>query len=334
MNRNTKKLSSTENNETIAKNKPPHDLSWIVLGGQGRLEISFFHFSDSFTFIPAIHNRLTCAGQFRPMIVTAPHSSVVDGFTVGPPLACGVVGILLVGPPLRNCMLSAKMEDYLKAIYEIKQREGEPVSTSSLASLLDVTAPTATSMMEKLEERGFVEREKYKGVELTQEGETVALEVIRHHRLLETYLADQLGYDWAEVHDEADRLEHHISEEFERRVAEMLDDPVVDPHGDPIPNDALEPVAGSEDTPLSDHREGDTVVVERVSDRDPEELSYLQEVGITPGTELTISEIAPIGMITVTLDGQTPVSLPDRIADSIWVSPSGDALEDPTELRD
>jgi DtxR family Mn-dependent transcriptional regulator len=228
-------------------------------------------------------------------------------------------------------MLSAKMEDYLKAIYEVKQREGEPVSTSAVAELLDVEPPTVTSMMEKLESRGLVDREKYKGVELTTEGETVALEVLRHHRLLETYLAEQLDYDWAEVHDEADRLEHHISEEFEKRVAELLDDPEVDPHGDPIPNDALEPVQG-EDRKLSGHEEGETLVVQRVRDRDPEELSYLQRVGITPGTQLTIDEIPPIGMVTVRLaDGET-VSLPDSIADSIRVRVPGAGVEDANGL--
>ena len=223
-------------------------------------------------------------------------------------------------------MLSAKMEDYLKAIYEIKQREGEPVSTSSIAEVLDVTPPTATSMMEKLEERELVEREKYKGVELTREGETVALEVIRHHRLLETYLAEQLGYDWAEVHDEADTLEHHISEEFEQRVADVLDDPDVDPHGDPIPNYDLDPIRESEET-LSDHEEGETVVVKRVSDRDPEELSYLQDVGITPGTELTIEEIAPIGMVTVEISDSESVSLPDSIAEAIRVREPAENVE-------
>jgi DtxR family Mn-dependent transcriptional regulator len=216
-------------------------------------------------------------------------------------------------------MLSAKMEDYLKAIYEISQQEGAPVSTSSLADYLDVTPPTATSMMETLEERGLVEREKYSGVELTPEGETVALEVLRHHRLLETYLAEHLDYDWAEVHDEADRLEHHISEAFERRVAEKLDDPEVDPHGDPIPNDALEPLAERADARLGEHEEGDRVVVQRVRDRDAEELAYLQDAGITPGTELAVTEIAPIGMVTVELpEGQT-VSLPDHIANAIRV---------------
>ena len=224
-------------------------------------------------------------------------------------------------------MLSAKMEDYLKAIYELAQSEGEPVSTSSIAEHLGVTPPTVTSMMEKLAEREFVTREKYRGVELTTEGETVALEVIRHHRLLETYLAEQLDYDWADVHEEADRLEHHISEEFERRVAEQLDNPTVDPHGDPIPNDALEPLDHSAEGTLSDHTEGDWLVVRRVSDRNREELSYLQEVGITPGTQLRVTEVAPIGVVTVTLDSGEQVSISDAVAASIRV----EAVEQPVK---
>jgi DtxR family Mn-dependent transcriptional regulator len=237
-------------------------------------------------------------------------------------------------------MLSAKMEDYLKAVYEIKQRDGEPVSTSSVAELLEVTPPTVTSMMEKLADRGLVDREKYSGVRLTQEGETVALEVLRHHRLLETYLAERLGYDWAEVHDEADRLEHHISEEFEQRVADVLDEPEVDPHGDPIPNDALDPVEEDGHATLHEQGEADRVVVERVRDRDPEELSYLKDAGIVPGTELRIEEIAPIGMITVGIVGDGTVSVPDDIARSIQVRPleqsSGNASGTPpgSELPD
>jgi DtxR family Mn-dependent transcriptional regulator len=224
-------------------------------------------------------------------------------------------------------MLSAKMEDYLKAIYEITQREGEPVSTSSIADLLDVTPPTATSMMKKLEDRELVEREKYKGVTLTREGETVALEVIRHHRLLETYLAEQLGYDWATVHEEADTLEHHISEEFEQRVAEVLDNPEVDPHGDPIPNDALEPVVEDADRRLSNHEEGEQLVVTRVRDRDPEELDYLQDAGLTPGATVTITEVAPIGMMTLELADGEHISLPDSIAEAIRVRPPGETTE-------
>jgi DtxR family Mn-dependent transcriptional regulator len=228
-------------------------------------------------------------------------------------------------------MLSAKMEDYLKTVYDLQSQGEGPVSTSSIAETLDVTAPTATSMMEKLEERGLVEREKYKGVTLTREGETVALEVIRHHRLLETYLAEQLGYNWTEVHDEADRLEHHISEEFERRVAEVLDDPEVDPHGDPIPTEALDPVEEFIGETLDQHVEGDSVVVERVRDRDPEELAYLEDVGITPGTTLTVEEVAPIGMVTVLLGNGESVSLPDSIASAIRVSETNET-EDASSL--
>ncbi|PSP68844.1 DtxR family transcriptional regulator [Halobacteriales archaeon QH_8_67_27] len=229
-------------------------------------------------------------------------------------------------------MLSAKMEDYLKAVYELQRESDEPVATSRIADLLDVTAPTATSMMESLAERGLVEREKYKGVRLTPEGETVALEVVRHHRLLETYLTEELGYDWAEVHDEADRLEHHISEEFERRVAEMLDDPAVDPHGDPIPTDALDPVDETAGTTLVEATEGDRIVVQRVSDRDPEELAYLDDAGIVPGTELVVEEVAPIGVVSVALaDGEGTVSIPDAVARTIFVDATDGSTESATE---
>ena len=224
-------------------------------------------------------------------------------------------------------MLSAKMEDYLKAIYELQRRTGERVTTSDLAEALDVTPPTASSMLDTLADRGFVEREKYAGATLTTEGETVALEVVRHHRLIETYLTEHLGYDLTEVHDEADRLEHHISEEFERRVADVLDDPAVDPHGDPIPSETLEPVDEVGGETLATHEAGDVVIVERVSDRDPEELAYLSERGLTPETEIEVVEVAPIGMVTVSVGGED-VSVPDRIAELIRVRPaSADDVE-------
>jgi DtxR family Mn-dependent transcriptional regulator len=216
-------------------------------------------------------------------------------------------------------MLSPKMEDYLKAIYELQRESEGPVSTSAIADLLGVTSPTATSMMETLEERELVEREKYKGVTLTREGETVALEVIRHHRLLESFLTEQLDYSWAEVHDEADRLEHHISEEFEERVAAVLGDPEVDPHGDPIPRETLDPVDEEVGETLDSHVEGDRVIVRRVRDRDSEELEYLADAGITPGTVLTVEEVAPIGMVTLALEDGERVSLPREIAAAIRV---------------
>jgi DtxR family Mn-dependent transcriptional regulator len=230
-------------------------------------------------------------------------------------------------------MLSDVMEDYLKTIYVLQSEEGPPVSTSAIAERLGKTPPTVTSMIEKLAERGLVDREKYKGVELTDEGETVALEVVRHHRLIEAYLAEHLDYDWSEVHEEADALEHHISEEFERRVAEVLGNPTVDPHGDPIPGADLEPLDVEEGSRLSDHDEGDRVVVVRVSDRDQAELEYLADAGVTPGTELEVVDVAPFGMVTVRVrgasDGSTAAeagteqSLPDSVAGSIRVRTAG-----------
>ncbi|WP_053947594.1 metal-dependent transcriptional regulator [Halolamina sediminis] len=216
-------------------------------------------------------------------------------------------------------MLSDAMEDYLKAIYVIQREEGAPVSTSAVAEYLDKTPPTVTSMMEKLADRGLIEREKYSGVELTDEGRTVALEVIRHHRLLEAYLAEHLDFDWSEVHDEADTLEHHISENLERRMAEALDDPAVDPHGDPIPTETLDPVDEEAGERLTSFGEGDCVVVSRVPHRNREELDYLAEAGLTPETEIDIVDVAPFGMVTVRLDDGTEQSLPQEVADAIRV---------------
>jgi DtxR family Mn-dependent transcriptional regulator len=217
-------------------------------------------------------------------------------------------------------MLSDAMEDYLKAVYRLQTEEGTPVSTSSIAEAMGKTPPTVTSMVGKLEERGLVEREKYRGVELTTEGETVALEVVRHHRLLEAYLAEQLDYDWSEVHDEADALEHHISEAFERRVAAKLGDPDVDPHGDPIPGADLEPVE-DDTSPLAAHDAGDRVVVARVRDRDDEELAYLADAGIEPGVTLDLCDVTPIGLYVVAhADGER--HLPAEIAETIRVRPA------------
>jgi DtxR family Mn-dependent transcriptional regulator len=215
-------------------------------------------------------------------------------------------------------MLSDVMEDYLKAIYELQEESGERVRTKDIAEYLDVTPPTVTSMVEKLADRGLVDREKYKGVKLTEEGRTVALEVLRHHRLLESYLEAHLDYDWSEVHDEADVLEHHISEEFERRLAEALGDPEVDPHGDPIPGADLAPLEAADTRPLSDLAAGDHARVDRVRDRDEEELSYLAEAGIEPGVDLEVVDVAPFGMVTVLVDGDEQ-SLPESVARSIRV---------------
>ncbi len=221
-------------------------------------------------------------------------------------------------------MLSDVMEDYLKTIYRLQRESDDRVRTSEIAEELDVTSPTVTSMLEKLEERGLLDREKYRGVTLTEEGRTVALEVVRHHRLLEAYLTEHLDYDWSEVHEEADRLEHHISEDFEERVAAALGDPTVDPHGSPIPSADLEPPEALDAESITGFEEGELVVVEEVADHDPEVLSYLADHGVSPGVELEILEVAPFGMITARPTGESAsVSLPEDVARYVRVgSPS------------
>lgn len=221
-------------------------------------------------------------------------------------------------------MVSDVMEDYLKTIYTLQQEVDAPVRTSTIAEHLEVTPPTVSSMLSSLEDRGLVTREKYAGAELTADGETLALETLRHHRLLEAFLTEYLDYEWSEVHDEADVLEHHISESFERRVATALDDPSVDPHGDPIPGEELSPPPDVEADPLSEFGEGDLVVVVRVSDRERDELEYLADAGVVPGTTVTIREIAPIGMYVLELESET-VHLPESIADVTQCCPAESA---------
>ena len=220
-------------------------------------------------------------------------------------------------------MLSAVMEDYLKTIYILQAESDGSVKTSAIATHLDVKPPTVTSMLKKLAEKDLVHHEAYQGVELTPTGESVALEVIRHHRLLETYLTEELGYDWSEVHDEADRLEHHVSETFVDRLAIQLDEPQVDPHGDPIPSSELHSIEDPQGSALTDFDEDDAVVIQQVRTQDPEILQYLDEQGIKPGIALTIEEVTPIGTITISPDSsQTITSLPNKIAQRIHACPS------------
>ena len=219
-------------------------------------------------------------------------------------------------------VLSAVMEDYLKSIYHLQQETDDKVRTSEIADYLDVTAPSVTSMLDKLEERGLINHEKYMGVSLTPDGERVALEVIRRHRLLEAYLTEHLEYSWTDVHDEADRLEHYISDDLAARVAAALDDPETDPHGAPIPSSTLELPDQHVGTALSEFEEKTVVVIEQVSDRDPEVLEYLSDRGIEPGSEHMIREIASFGLYTLDpLDGGDSVSLPEHVAQSVQVAP-------------
>jgi DtxR family Mn-dependent transcriptional regulator len=218
-------------------------------------------------------------------------------------------------------MLSAVMEDYIKAVYAIESDGDERVSTSALADHLEVTAPTVSSTLKKLEERGLVDREEYRGVTLTEEGELAALEILRHHRLLEAFLTEQLGYNWADVHDEADRLEHHVSEELTDRIAEALGNPPVDPHGDPIPDADLSVPEESETIRLADADEGERVTVGRIHQQGDAELRYLADAGVRPGVELTVVDVAPFGMVTVETRADEQ-SFPEEIARLIEVVPA------------
>ena len=163
--------------------------------------------------------------------------------------------------------LTSAVEDYLKAIYAV-EAEGERVTTSALAERMGVSAPSATAMMKRLAELGLVERAAYHGVVLTERGRLCALEVLRHHRLLERYLADSLGMSLDEVHAEADRLEHALSEELEARIDAALGYPTHDPHGDPIPDPSLR-IAVATSRSVADLDPGDTAVVARVPDVTP-----------------------------------------------------------------
>jgi DtxR family transcriptional regulator, Mn-dependent transcriptional regulator len=193
-----------------------------------------------------------------------------------------------------NERFSAAIEDYAKAIYALEQRAGGAVSTNALAERMDVTPASASGMVRRLGELGLVTHEPYRGVQLTAEGARVALEVLRHHRLLELYLAESLGVPWDRVHDEAEVLEHVLSEELESLIAAKLGNPTHDPHGDPIPSADL--VIDEEPTDrLSDLDQGDAGCFVRVSDSDPAMLRYLTERGIAPGDHFEVVERQPFG---------------------------------------
>ena len=191
---------------------------------------------------------------------------------------------------------SQVIEDYAKAIYKLERagEHGEAVSNSALAETLGVSPGAITGMLKRLEDLGLATYEPYKGASLTPAGERVALEVMRHHRLLESYLADVLGMPWDRVHDEAEVLEHYISEELEELIAQALGDPERDPHGAPIPSRELV-LAEDARTTLADCEPGATGRLLRVSDSDPEMLRYLAGRGIAPGDRFEVIERQPFG---------------------------------------
>jgi DtxR family Mn-dependent transcriptional regulator len=191
-------------------------------------------------------------------------------------------------------VLSEAVQDYAKAIWSLAQRTGKPVPTSALAQRLHVSPASASAMTGRLEAMGLVTREPYHGVELTPAGERVALEVVRHHRLLELYLAEALDMPWDRVHQEAEVLEHAISPELSELIARKLGNPTHDPHGDPIPTADGELVE-QPTRPLAELQPGDAGIFVRVSDSDPEMLRYLSDQGISPGDAFEVVDKQPWG---------------------------------------
>src|SRR6058998_3845676 len=188
--------------------------------------------------------------------------------------------------------VTSAVEDYAKAIYALESRDDGVVTNNALAERLGVSAASASAMVKKLAGLGLVRHEPYRGVRLTSEGLKVALEVLRHHRLLERYLAEELGVPWDRVHDEAEVLEHVLSEELEELIAAKLGNPTHDPHGDPIPSRDLT-IDEPDTARLHDVEPGAGGTFVRISDSDPEMLRYLDARGIRPGDRFEVVERQP-----------------------------------------
>jgi DtxR family transcriptional regulator, Mn-dependent transcriptional regulator len=220
-----------------------------------------------------------------------------------------------------NNHLSASIEDYLKTIYSLTQ-EQERASTNDIAEQMGVTPASATGIIQKLAaiDPPLVDYQKHRGVSLTAEGEHAALEIIRHHRLLESFLHDKLGYAWDEVHDEADRLEHVISEKLEERISVALGDPSFDPHGDPIPTREFQMPDWS-NVRMSALRPGDRATVQRIADDDPELLRYLISIGLTLNSIVKVLALSPFdGNLQVQIIGQEKsIVLGARVTNQVFV---------------
>jgi DtxR family transcriptional regulator, Mn-dependent transcriptional regulator len=213
-------------------------------------------------------------------------------------------------------LLSPQSEDYLKAIYSLGS---DRVNTQALADRLEVKPGSVTEMLKRLAELGLVEHKPYYGARLTPAGERIALELIRHHRLLESYLHQALGYALEDVHREAEKLEHHISEEFEARISELLGHPTHDPHGDPIPT--LEGKLPEFATrAMLDVGENEEVCLGRVSEKDPDFLRLVVSLGLIPGARVKVIHVAKAsGTITLEVAGTVQHTLSLEAARKLWV---------------
>lgn len=207
---------------------------------------------------------------------------------------------MTAGATTANRRLSASTEDYLKAIYEIQALDGV-AQTSAIADALEIAPPSVTGMVKRLAESGLLEHTPYRGVQLTTAGRRLALRLVRRHRILEVYLTSKLGYDWDSVHEEAERLEHAVSDELIERMALALGNPRYDPHGAPIPSKEgviEEPMF----VPLAEVPVGTMAELRQVSDRDPARLRYLAQMGLRLGTVFEVVARQPFrGPVTVRL---------------------------------
>lgn len=213
--------------------------------------------------------------------------------------------------------LTAPVEDYLKAIYEIAQRDGV-ASTNELAARLDVAAASVTGMIRRLAQQGYLDHVPYRGVQLTTDGRRAALRTIRRHRIIETYLTRVLGYAWDRVHDEAERLEHAASDELIDRMADALGNPTEDPHGAPIPT-AEGSVDERRHRTLADLAVGERARMVMVSDKNPSLLRYLAEIALQPGADVEVVAKAPFdGPLTLRIGDQEPMVGPN-LAEQVLV---------------
>ncbi len=217
----------------------------------------------------------------------------------------------------RRSSLTRAQEDYLKALF-LLHGDARPVPTGDLAQRLGISSPSVSEMMARLSAQGLVEHDRYRGQQLTREGRRVAVELVRHHRLLEMFLVQVLGYSWDEVHDEAERLEHVISERMEARIFELLGRPELDPHGHSIPTLGGR-VRAVSDRALSDCRAGEKVVVQGVSDEDAGRLRELDRRGVLPGTRIEILRTSQYeAPLECRIKGHR-VSIPLGLARSVFV---------------
>ncbi len=222
-------------------------------------------------------------------------------------------------------MPSTSAENYLKAIYSRQEGGNRRVKTKEIADELEISLPSVSGMLKSLAENGLVEYEPYHGVRLTEDGRTMALRVIRNHRLIEVFLVKALGYSWDEVHSEAERLEHAVSDKLVERIDAFLKFPKFDPHGDPIPT-AEGKLHKRDMINLGDADEGMTVRVERVLDQTPEVLRYLDRIGLRPGSTLSVAEILSFdGQMFLTVDGEE-VTISERLAGKMLVTVPSDRM--------